>query len=332
MDEGETLETESNQASNPTSEKGSEYMTFEELKEKAWQEAEPALLDWKNKLGNFQERKAPQIDQAITNIASLYGKPVPEKDIIVNLNYFPEKDRESGEPAVQDDKDKSFDPKTGNVVYFVSERTMLPTDTEQDIADMPVGTVSRIIHETEHALFQDDDFKQLIEISEQVPEINKTLDKIISSQEHYTEFTNELITTYLDSYAHSLLQKQTEIKSDSPKHLKFVVDKENFGEVLEKVVKSDVEVWRQNGPRTDLRVAWEKRLGNLPKGYESKPKDSSIPSVKEKNKIPSVYEIGSSLDLALVKRYVSEGRKMDVEFVTELYKMVNEKIYEIPEV
>lgn len=153
---------------------------------------------------------------------------------------------------------------TADVLYWVSNPSILSNDSLDDVEkiyeDTAGRTIARILHEVQHSNFQKDGFGKLVEASEQNPEVQSILIKLEGVKGEYVEVTNELVTTYLESLGKKRLAESSGEREQTP--LVVEVDEGKHGKVLEAVIKEDIEGWRDKGkgpgPYTDLRQGWEK--------------------------------------------------------------------------
>lgn len=66
----------------------------------------------------------------------------------------------------------------------------------------------------------------------------------------------------------------------------------------------------------------------MPKGYGIEPNEVDV-TLKDSDRSYAgleIYKLAESLDTSLVVEYVQEGKKIDVGFVVELYKMVDKHL------
>jgi len=316
-------------------------MTFEQVTEESWEIAGASLETWKYDLEILLEEKASALTLALSQYSALYAGDIPDS-VVVSLNYYPGLGRQKGEPvrnfwrAEGDLLPKDFP----SILLWFSEPYQLPSDDPVRIKRENYQRVlPLILHELQHQFFQDARYRQLISLSEEKPDVQRVLNQLEGSRGTYIEVTNELITTYLESLGREILQyngfphRDNKFSSQlgtvamiSPFRLE--TSKRMHGKVMEAVIRADVEDWRDKGrhpgPYTELRQRWSALLGGLPKGYEvtSTEIDVTKPSGSEVYTGNNIYQVGRSLDTSLVRRYILEGRPIDVDFVRELYAMV----------
>jgi hypothetical protein len=313
--------------------KNEKGMTLDEVKDKAWQRSQETLNQWQDRLQEKVKEKSDGINQHIEDLTTLYGEPAPE-NVTVSLQFYPREGSQKGEPINNFVESGRLEADTADVLYWVSNPSILPSDTPEDVEaiyeDTTNGAVQRVLHEVQHSNFQKDRFGKLVEASEQNPEVQAVLTKLEGVKGEYVEVTNELVTTYLESLGKKRLTESSREGEQTP--LVVEVDEGKHGKVLEAVIREDIEGWRDKGkgpgPYTDLRQGWEKELGGLPEGYQTKEGDRDV-TVKDADRSymgVRVYEIARELDTSLAERYVEQGRQMDEEFVVELYKMVDSKL------
>ena len=265
----------------------------------------------------------------------MYGKPTPEK-VVVSLQYYPREDSQKGEPINNFVESGRLEEGVADVLYWVSDPSIPPTSTPESVEniyeDITNAAVTRIMHETQHRSFQGEGFQELIRTSEQHPYVKKVLGKLEGVRGNYIEVTNELITTYLEKFGRKRIKQTRTGAKNAGTPITIEVDKVKSGDVLEAVIKEDIEGWRDRGkgpgPYTDLRQQWEKVIGGLPEGYQTREEDRDVTQEGSDRTYMGtrVYDIARELDTGLAERYVEQGREMDTEFVVELYKMVDQKL------
>jgi hypothetical protein len=326
-------------------------ITFEELKEQAWELSEPTLLSWKERLEDFTEKHVGVIEQNIGELAALYGKnraDIPST-IVTGLHYYPMIDMDQGQIAKQNTTMDKQDPANhfagadrihgdiGHVLYWVSETSETDQTPQDRIDRRTADLVAKVLHESQHAFLHDEDFRDLVVHSENDPRIVPIQQRLASTQDDFiaadVEATAELITTYLDSYSAKQFRdaRPEDQLGDKDTPIDFTVDKENCGNVLEAIIKTDVDYWKQDGPYSFIRKGWEQKIGTLPDGFQSVAEDEAHGQAEENRKqeqseIPrttSVYEIGKRLDMGLIKEYLETGKKIDIDFIARLYSMVD---------
>lgn len=309
-------------------------MTFDEVKEKAWQESQETLNQWQGRIEDKVKEKSAGINQHLQDLSVLYGGPVPD-NVVVSLQYYPREGSQKGEPINNFVESGRLDENTADVLYWVSNPSILPTDSPEDVEKIYEDTadraLERVLHEAQHRCFQKKGFEQLVQSAEQNPEVTQVLDKLEGMRGEYIEVTNELVTTYLETFGKKKLGEVQKAETTATP-LVIEVGKKKTGDVLEAVIKEDVEGWRDKrkgpGPYTDLRQGWENVLGGLPEGYQVKPEETDV-TQKDSDKAymgTKIYENARELDTDLAERYVIEGKQMDEEFIVELYKMVDSKL------
>ncbi len=336
----ETLEEDEAQNMHPQESFLSEKtMTFEQVAEKSWEIAGERLETWKCDLEVLLAENAPALVLALSHYSVLYAQEVPEI-ILVSLNYYPGEGRQKGEPVRNFwSKGRERLPKDfPDLVFWMSDPHRLPTDTSESYAQEQHENYARVppflLHETQHQIFQGDVYEQILALSKEQPSVQRTLEKLEKVRGTYANVANELITTYLEVLGKELLQEDMPTTDTDTKLSPFQIktDKKMHGEVLEAVIKADVEDWRDRGrhpgPYTDLRQGWSHELGGLPSGYEvlADEVDVTLPRGLDSHGGQNIYQISRSLDTSLARRYVIEGKPIDVAFVTELYAMVEERL------
>ena len=109
-----------------------------------------------------------------------------------------------------------------------------------------------MLHEIQHRNFQKEDFRDLIKTSEQRPEVAQVLEKLQGVKGSHVEVTNELVTTYLETFGKERIEEEqeqvTDLDDKSP--ISIEVDKEKTGQVLEAVIREDVEEGRKKKKKT----------------------------------------------------------------------------------
>lgn len=327
MEEGETSSEDISQTRTVEAAKIKD-MTFEDVNEKAWKISKEFLYKWKDRLEGRITEQTPAINQHLEDLSKLYGIEAPE-NVVVSLQYYPQEGSHKGEPINNFVETGRLEEDFADVIYWVPNPSSLPGDATEDV-------LQKVMHETQHISFGGKKFQKLVKTSEQNPEVAEVLKKLEGVSGSYMEVTTELVVTYLEN----LYGKRTTESSqkESPEGVSSVitidVDKEKSGKVLEAVIREDVEGWRNKGkgpgPYTNLRQRWEKLLGGLPEGFETREGDTNV---TDKNNDKSfkgtrIYEIAGELDTALAKRYLDEGKEIDENFIVELYKMVDSKLEE----
>ncbi|OGM20680.1 hypothetical protein A2771_02480 [Candidatus Woesebacteria bacterium RIFCSPHIGHO2_01_FULL_38_26b] len=311
-------------------------ISFEEVKERAWEMSQETLKQWKNRLDSNVQEKAETINRHLTDLSVLYGESIPE-EVVVSLQYYPREGSQKGEPINNFVESGRLPEETADILYWVSNPSILPTYSAEDVEklyeDASDRAVVSLLHEIQHRNFQKEDFRDLIKTSEQRPEVAQVLEKLQGVKGSHVEVTNELVTTYLETFGKERIEEEqeqvTDLDDKSP--ISIEVDKEKTGQVLEAVIREDVEEWRNRrkspGPYTDLGQNWEKVLGGLPEGYGSENNESDVTQKDSDDsyKGTRIYEIARTLSTELAKRYVRERRKMDTDFMVELYKMVDQQ-------
>ncbi len=312
-----------------------ETVTFDQFKEKAWQISQPHLSEWKSRIDAVFHDRSGQVGGHLRDLSVLYGCPAPS-EVKVSLQYYPEDGSQKGEP-IDNFVDSGRLPRDfADVIYWISNPSILPSDTPQVVEDHYRQTtfraVAQTLHETQHACFQSGNevYSKLVKESENDPVVAEILAKLGSIRGDYIDVTAELITTYLEKYGYQTLlsdPKPNLENFDNP--IDIIVDQEKSNQIIEQIIRQDIENDHSHGPYTRLRQAWETEIGSSPNGYQA----VTEPKGEDKAEKPNnnfmgikIYEIARSLETDLAAEYVSQSKQMDVDFVRKLYQLVESKL------
>lgn len=300
-------------------------MTFEDLKEKAWKISQDSLSKWKDRLESRVAEQTPAINQHLEDLSVLYGIDAPE-NVVVNLQYYPQEGAHKGEPINNFVETGRLEEDFADVIYWVPNPSSLPEDATDDV-------LQKVMHETQHISFGGKKFQDLVKTAEQNPKVIESLKKLEGVSGNYMEVTTELVVTYIENlYNNKTTEPRQKETFEGISPVTIEVDKEKHGQVLEAIIREDVEGWRDKGkgpgPYTNLRQRWENLLGGMPKGYETREDEANVTKHDSDKSFKGtrIYEIAGELDTSLAERYVEEGKEIDEDFIVELYRMVDAKL------
>jgi len=326
MEEGETSSEDISQTRTVEAAKIKD-MTFDDLNDKAWKISQESLSKWKDRLESRVAEQTPAINQHLEDLSKLYGIKAPE-NVVVNLQYYPQEGSHKGEPINNFVETGRLEEDFADVIYWVPNPSSLPEEVTDEV-------LQKIMHETQHISFGGEKFQDLVKTAEQNPKVIESLKKLEGVSGNYMEVTTELVVTYIENMYDRKTTEDTHKETfEGIIPVTIEIDKDKHGKVLEAIIREDVEGWRDKGkgpgPYTNLRQHWEKLLGGLPNGYETRENEANV-TKKDSDKSfkgTRIYEIAGELDTSLAERYVEEGKEIDEDFIVELYKMVDTHISE----
>ncbi len=294
-----------------------------EKSEKIWVVAEPVLKDWQQRLTNFGTRHHLQISKTVEEFAGLFGKKVPEK-LDVDLHFMAQKDSSKGEPA-SGLVDLMLLPDGGtDVFYWLGEVTRLPNDGQKELEEEERRVTVKVIHEEIHQEFQRNNpvFLDVLKEVDGDEEIIKMRVELMKNQLGYLEPEAELVAIYLEQYANCRLQEDVSNESIfNGLTVEYRVDEKRFHEITKAVIReNNTEKWKNGGPYKKLVDGWREIYGSETRNIELVGFQSG-PSQKAPDEL-SIYELGEKIvDFSLVERYILEGKRFDLVFMKELYKI-----------
>ncbi|MFZ3069135.1 MAG: hypothetical protein WA052_02345 [Microgenomates group bacterium] len=289
-----------------------------------WREAEPVLNDWEGRLASYEEKHRTQISKSLGIMAHLFGKNTPEK-INVDLHYLARRDSSKGEPVSNLVDNNLLAKNDTDVIYWLGKVTRLSSDGPEQIEEEERRQTAKIIHEMIHQDFQSENsvFKDVLNESNNNPEIIELRKELMSGQANYLEPEAELTAIYLEQYADKILKEETsnDGTSTSQQIIDYRLDNDRFQEIFNAVIEADdAEKWKDGGPYRSTHDGW--------KGLYTEKNENIVSTAPEASNQPrpphelSIYELGTKItDFSLIEKYVIEGKQMDLLFVKELYKL-----------
>lgn len=299
-----------------------EELILEDNSEEVWKKAEPILIDWKDRLSEYEEKHRLQIQKVVLDIAKFFGKEAPNKTN-VDIHFLAQKNSSKGEPASGLVNQMRLPGGDSDVFYWLGEAIRMPKDGPKEYEEEVRRETTKVIHEIVHQEFQGDNpvFKNSLEQANSDEDVLARRQDLMGNQANYLEPEAEMTAIYFERFAKKILQSE-EVESpvlDKPM-IVYRVDKKRFKEIFKAVVKeNESEKWKNGGPYKKLVDGWRKV-------YEedeiSKPVKFLTESEQKRPEELSIYELGETItDFSLIEGYIQENRQLDLNFIKELYNL-----------
>lgn len=236
-------------------------LILEKNSEEVWKKAEPILIDWKNRLSEYEEKHRFQIQKAVLDIAKFFGREVPSKTN-VDIHFIAQKDSSKGEPASGLINQLRLPGGDSDVFYWLGEITRMPKDGPKEYEEEVRRETAKIIHEIVHQEFQGDNpvYINSLEQANSDKDVLAWRKDLMGNQASYLEPEAEMVAIYFEQYAKKILKsEEVEWPSLDKPVIEYRVDKKRFVEVFIAVVKeNESEKWKNGGPYKKLADGWRK--------------------------------------------------------------------------
>jgi hypothetical protein len=290
-----------------------------------WDKTKDSLEDWKRIIEGVWGENQTGIGRFVEDLNNFYGSRGPDR-VRVLLNYYPIRGGQKGEPISNFKRNKRLPQTFTDILYWIGEPDYLPEENEADREETKLDfaklAVLSILHEVEHNFFQGKRYYQLMAVAEADMTIKEIVKRLLGPENIFMQASNELVTTYLESYGKWLLEDASlEEKGKKGLTVEMEVNEAKAKKVWQVVLSEDRDRWQGNGPYTKLIKGWERwHAGSKEKT------DSGNKIMETKREIPNIYKLARSLDLDLAKEYALAGRQLDIEFVRGIYRMVEKTL------